>query len=283
MDSNHLVALSPAAMAQLGGNTETPVRVRRVNPPEAQRMMLRRGDAAPLRMDTPSSLLTVLRRRLPESGSASLAANAAPPQAIETVEVAASAATPAAAQLPATEPAVDAATPTPAGELAAAEPVSEMPAAPAGETPPEVAAAEPVAPVAPVPAPADPAAEEETFAAVFETEQPAQAVAVAEAVQPPEAVEPAEVVEAPEGEAAEGEAVAQAPQVLEGGFLVQAATFANSDNAQRAANALGGQISQSGEYYRVRTGPFATRGEAEASLANVRRAGYSDARILTSG
>jgi rare lipoprotein A len=33
----------------------------------------------------------------------------------------------------------------------------------------------------------------------------------------------------------------------------------------------------------VRTGPFATRGEAEASLAKVRAAGYRDARIYTSG
>ena len=260
MDSNHLLALSPAAMAQLGGNMETPVRVRRVNPPEAQRVMLRRGDAAPLRMDTPSSLLTVLRRRLPESGSASLAANAAPPQTIETVEVAASTATPAAAEVPAAE----AATLATEAALAVVEPAAEVSAEPVAE----VAAAVPDAP-------AELVTEEATFAEVFETESAAEAVAVAEGV------EAAEVAETPEiGAVAQ---VPQVPQVLEGGFLVQAAAFANPDNAQRAANVLGGQVSQSGDYYRVRTGPFATRGEAEASLANVRRAGYSDARILTSG
>jgi rare lipoprotein A len=46
---------------------------------------------------------------------------------------------------------------------------------------------------------------------------------------------------------------------------------------------LGGKVTRSGQYFRVRTGPFATRGEAEASLAKVRAAGYRDARIFTSG
>jgi len=237
MDSNHLLALSPAAMAQLGGNMETPVRVRRVNPPEEQRVMLRRGDAAPLRMDTPSSLLSVLRRRLPATGSASLAANTPRPHAIETVELAASTAPPATADVPVIE------SPAPAAEIAAS-PLPEL-------APLEAFAAAPA---------------EESFAEAFEPEQPVEVVEVAEAT-----------------EAAELEPAAAAPQPVEGGFVVQAAAFANPDNAQRAANAIGGMVTQSGDYYRVRTGPFATRGEAEASLANVRRAGYSDARILTSG
>ena len=232
MTTNHIVALSPAAMAQLGGNVETPVRVRRVNPPEEQRAMLRRSDAAPLRMDTPSSLLTVLRRRLPESGSVSLAANADAPRAIETVEVAASSASVTATEAPSMEEVQHAA---PAeSEVAMAEPGAEE--ADAG-TP----VLEPLAPVVAV---------------------GTNAVAPVEEVQQ----SPAEV-----------QTEAQA------GFFVQAAAFSNPDNARRAASDLGGKVSQYGQYYRVRTGPFATRGEAEASLANVRRAGYSDARILTSG
>ncbi len=200
MTTNHLLALSPAAISQLGAGVETPVRVRRVNPPEVQRAMLRAGEAAPQRMDTPSSLLTVLRRRLPDDGSASLASSAASGEELETVELAASTATQepdAIAQVEA--PALDAA---------------EVPSPRTNEDSP----------------PADTAA-----------------------------------------------------QALDAGFVVQAATFANSENASRAASVLGGEISRVGEYYRVRTGPFATRGEAEASLANVRSAGYSDARILTSG
>lgn len=61
MESNHLVSLSPAAMAQLGANADTPVRVRRVNPPENQRALLRAGEEAPLCMDTPRGLVEVLR------------------------------------------------------------------------------------------------------------------------------------------------------------------------------------------------------------------------------
>jgi rare lipoprotein A len=68
-----------------------------------------------------------------------------------------------------------------------------------------------------------------------------------------------------------------------GGFVVQAAAFSTADRATRVAGTLGGEVSRSGPYYRVRTGPFATRSEAEASLAKVRAAGYRDARIFTSG
>ena len=232
MTTNHIVALSPAAMAQLGGNVETPVRVRRVNPPEEQRAMLRRGEAAPLRMDTPSSLLTVLRRRLPQSGSVSLAASAAAPSAIDTVAVAASTAFPSATQAPALDEQQD---------VTIAESEVAMP-----EQDPEgtVAAAPELEPLAPV--------------------GPEVTLAVATAEK-------------------EQENPADVPAEAEDSFVVQAAAFSNPDNARRAASVLGGEVSQHGQFYRVRTGPFPTRGEAEASLANVRRAGYSDARILTSG
>ena len=208
MTSQHILALSPAAMAQLGIDADAPVRVRRVNPPEEQRAMLRSGASAPLRMDTPQSLLSVLQRRLPESGTASLGAEEpsmahAEDGRIETVEIAASSA--------AADPA------TPLAELDASESDTSV------NLPDEVI----------------------------------EAAAVAEPASP----EPA----------------------MDGRFVVQAASFANQDNARRAAAALGGEISQAGRFYRVRTGPFATRGEAEASLANVRRAGYTDARIQTSG
>jgi rare lipoprotein A len=78
-------------------------------------------------------------------------------------------------------------------------------------------------------------------------------------------------------------ATSQPPAPLESGFMVQAAAFSTAERAQSAATALGGDVSRSGRYFRVRTGPFATRGEAEASLAKVRAAGYTDARIFTSG
>ncbi|WP_343222300.1 septal ring lytic transglycosylase RlpA family protein [Novosphingobium profundi] len=61
-----LVELSPEAARQLGISASAPaaVRVRRVNPPEAERAALRQGGEAPLRMDTPEGLLQVLRRKL---------------------------------------------------------------------------------------------------------------------------------------------------------------------------------------------------------------------------
>ncbi|KLE36083.1 hypothetical protein AAW00_03805 [Aurantiacibacter luteus] len=224
MGTNDVIGLAPGALAQLGAGEGHPVRVRRVNPPEDQRALLRDGAAAPLRMDTPASLLTVLQRRLPERGAASLAARrSAVPQSGD-VEVAGFA--------------------SPTETVAEAE----LPAAAQGH--PNVA----------------------QFAEDF--------------AEPVEAAEDADSEVAPVT-LAEAAPVAQAEPTptptADGRFVVQAAAFASEDNARRAAAALDGTITQSGRFYRVRTGPYATRGEAEASLANVRRAGYSDARILTSG
>jgi len=65
MQGDGLVALSPGAMAQLGlTGTHAPVRVRRVNPPEVERALLRSGQQAPARMDTPPGLLAALKRKL---------------------------------------------------------------------------------------------------------------------------------------------------------------------------------------------------------------------------
>ena len=72
MTNDRLVSLSEAALAQLGIGEGAPVRMRRVNPPEEQRAQLRAGGEAPPRMDTPAGLLEVLKRRLPERGSAPL-------------------------------------------------------------------------------------------------------------------------------------------------------------------------------------------------------------------
>jgi rare lipoprotein A len=90
---------------------------------------------------------------------------------------------------------------------------------------------------------------------------------------PPAAIEPGSPAPAP----------ALRPAAGQGAFVVQAAAFSTADRADRAARVLDGEVTRAGQYYRVRTGPFATRGEAEASLAKVRAAGYSDARILTNG
>lgn len=80
MVNDALIELSPEAAAQLGiaGGAHAPVRVRRVNPPEVERAMLRSGGKAPERMETPEGLLKVLRRKL-ESQSPLLPPPSTPP------------------------------------------------------------------------------------------------------------------------------------------------------------------------------------------------------------
>ena len=212
MNSAHLLALSPAAMAQLQADAQSPVRVRRVNPPETERVLLRGGNSAPQRMDTPMSLVNVLKRQLPSA----LPVAAAPP-----VELAMDNAFGDLAQ--------------PQVEPAPIEQIAIEPSVPASQ------GLEPWIDTTP--------------------EQVAQAPLPAPAAAPRPRPQPQ----------------------ADGGFMVQAAAFSTAERADSAASALGGLVSQSGRFFRVQTGPFLSRSEAEASLAKVKAAGYSDARILTSG
>lgn len=207
MTNARLIALSPDAQAMLGASEATPVRVRRVNPPENERFALRAGQAAPERIDTPDSLVQVLRRKLPASGSVSLASSSTattePNTAADDVETA----------------------PT-------------IAAAPSSETTPTQQA---------TPSPST-------------TEEASNAPTAAP--KPP--------------------AVPSQP-VARGRFAVQAAAFRNKANAERAAKTISGFVKSGGGYHRVRTGPYANRGQAEAALVKVRAAGYSDAQIVTAG
>lgn len=199
MDGHDLIGLSRGAIAQLAASNGTPARVRRVNPPEDERALLRAGSPAPLRMDTPMPLVEVLKRKLPDR------------PVTTRVLAGASALQPEAPPLAGAEDAM---------------PVEEAHSS------------------ASLPAPASTAL--------------------------PRAATPVPVLH--------GQTAANSRA-----YVVQAAAFSTSERAQRAARALNGEVVQAGRYFRVRTGPFATRGEAEASLAKVRDAGYSDARILTNG
>lgn len=221
LDGDALIALAPAALEQLGAGAGEPVRVRRVNPPEEERAFLRAGRAAPLRMDTPKALLSVLQRKLPQNGGV-LPVQAAAPAALAQVELPPSR---AAANLPPVQ--------APAPAQAASQPSAES-------------------------------AGRENPVAVAQLEQ-------LEAVQQPEARQPTDQ---------EGFQPATTPT---GAYVVQAVALSSEDRARRVATAIGGKVSQAGKFYRVRTGPFATRSQAEASLAKVRAAGYSDARIFTNG
>lgn len=83
--NDRLIDLSQGAARQLGiaGQGHAPVRVRRVNPPEQERAMLRMGNAAAERLESPVMMLTALRRKLgitptpPMAGAASAPAAAA--------------------------------------------------------------------------------------------------------------------------------------------------------------------------------------------------------------
>lgn len=83
MTNDRLIELSPEAAAQLGlsDTDKAPVRVRRVNPPEQERALLRAGKEAPERMETPQALLKVLNRKLAEHSPLSPASPAPAPAA----------------------------------------------------------------------------------------------------------------------------------------------------------------------------------------------------------
>jgi cell division protein FtsN len=73
------------------------------------------------------------------------------------------------------------------------------------------------------------------------------------------------------------------------GFLVQAGSFRNEDNAERARSLLGGIApvevtpTQVGDetLFRVRVGPFVNEDAAASALARVTGAGYRGAKIVT--
>jgi len=78
------------------------------------------------------------------------------------------------------------------------------------------------------------------------------------------------------------------PKVQGQGLIIQAGSFKNKENADRARNALsaiapvdvtpiavGGNV-----YFRVRVGPFSDKSGAEAALAKVAKAGYQGAKMV---
>lgn len=71
------------------------------------------------------------------------------------------------------------------------------------------------------------------------------------------------------------------PLPATGRYTIQIGAFSVRDNASRLAKKTGGHVVNSGQYALVRTGPYATRGQAEAALAKLASEGYSGARILT--
>ncbi len=126
-DPNRLIDLSAGAAEELGIASQgaVPVRVRRTFPVDAERLALRSGRAVPPRLDTPESLLAILRERAAQlPRPAGMAAPAATPPA--------PAATPAPATPPVSRPTTPArpAPPVRGSGNALATPSPTVPAAP---------------------------------------------------------------------------------------------------------------------------------------------------------
>jgi len=220
MDGTHAIELSPAAAQQLGVSSDAPVRVRRVNPLESERALLRLGQNAPERIDTPKPLLTVLQRRLASDPAASHAGASLARSALIGV-------------------ATEEDAPVKAPARVVAKPVVAKPviAKPSPRTPP--AAGANFADVAPLPE--------------------------AKEVKPKPAPKPP---------------VQPAPSVVPSGSLVvQIGAFGEKSHAAALAEKAHGHVSPAGKLWRVRTGPYATRAQADAALAKAKAAGYTDARI----
>jgi rare lipoprotein A len=235
MTGDRLISLSQDAQTQLGSEDGTPVRVRRVNPPEIERAQLRMGQSVSERMATPQSLVAVLKRKLPEHGSVNLGS----PDARKTGATSTEMTEIAAISVPPSN-AVPTSKPLPLTET---EPVFDSASNPQASAPTDYALASP-----------DASTPEVTKPEIVATSQPE-----------------------PKPEAT------PKPAPTSGKFVIQAAAFSNKISAQKVASTLGGFIQPSGKYFRVRVGPFSNRGQADAALAKVRAAGYSDARVSTAG
>lgn len=259
MTGNGVVGLSAGAKAQLAVTDNAPIRIRRVNPPEVDRAQLRTGQMAPLRMETPKSLLTVLKRKLANNTSVSLAS--------------------------ANQQAAPKAASRPASPMTGATGTKELPPLAALPTPKAMpAAAKPPARVAANPANRRTATDFEnafTRERKAVTSYPLAPIAGTRAIS--KAAPAAVVRPAPETVRTSPEPATKIEKPTSGDFVIQAAAFSNKANADRLANTIDGFVEKSGRFYRVRKGPFVSRGQAEAALAKVRAAGYKDARVYKAG
>ena len=278
MDSNHTIELSPAALAQLGASNDgqAPVRVRRVNPLENERALLRAGMNAPERMATPKPLLAVLQRRLATDPNANHAG------ASLATSVLVGAAHDEDDDAPAAKPAPKLAMATPAAKPVKAA-ITPMPVAPTPRQPiaPPVTGASYATPrftaLAPVKTPVELA-----YAAPGQPAQsfvPVKPVVKPLAVAKPVAIAKPAVKPKPAAPIALEARVSAAPAPAAGGFVVQYGAFSEKSRAQSLARAAGAQIVGGGALWRVRSTAYPSRPAAEAALAKAKAAGYTEARI----
>ncbi len=250
MLKDRVVALSPAAAEALdiAGGSNAPVRVRRVNPPAQEKAMLRMGNAAPDRLDTPPALLSALKRRLVESGTPKprdVVMTAPAPRPANPLQT-----KPTAVRIP---PAQKPMTPRPA----AARPGADF------DTPSMPRAPRPAPVAQPVP------------------QRPSQA-------RPPIRAQDGDrfIIEDASGrtevtvQTGGYEPSGGSPVRASGGAAyVQIASFGLESRAIALARKVGGSVQSAGSVWRVRTGPYQDEASARAALSDAVSKGYRDARI----
>jgi rare lipoprotein A len=251
MVKDKVIVLSPGAARQLGvdGSGSLAVRVRRTNPVEQEKSVLRQGSAAPTRLDTPPALLSALRRRLSESSGKPVDLTVAPTSVVPPLRR-----PPLARPAPPVQTGAD----------------FDPPSAPVRVAPPTrrpVAAPEARRPTAPPPSRGN-----DRFV-VEDAGKPHWIVgAGAPDNSPPTAptARPASVKPA-SGKPASGKTATP--------LFVQIASFSSETRARAMAQQTGASVVQAGSVYRVRKGPYADDASARAALGQVVAKGYRGARV----
>ncbi len=267
--NDRLIDLSEGAARQLGitgqgitGQGVAGVRVRRVNPPEQERTILRSGMSAAERISTPDGLLNILRAKLK-----ALPQPAAPVRTARAV-------TPSNAGLSSVplQGGIDAGAPYEGGDSSDGRFVREGSAP--GATRQANTSRPPRGATPTSPPPTQPQKSLDEFireggsaSPTYEESAPTQRqntrTAQARAVQP---VQPAQAAQ---------------PEYAAGGtYVIQVAAFSDKERAIDFARKIRAAVDFTGTAYRVRYGPFNSEAEAQSGLATVQKRGYREARIF---
>lgn len=239
---DRLIDLSQGAARQLGilDKGAVAVRVRRVNPPESERALLRQGQPVAMRMETPESLLVPLRRRLDGKAKPAGLAKATAPM-------------PAPASDAGVKPKPEKAKPEKARPVVAAKPVTPVPAA----------------------KPAVNATSSGRFIVEGEGTRPAMAQNSTGDNRATMNPAPAPATPKPEPKPAAKPAAADGNyfvQVAAFGSRARADELAKRIGAVTTASA-------NGKVFRVRYGPYANADAAQQGLTLAKRNGYQGVRI----
>jgi rare lipoprotein A len=246
MRKDKVTSLSPGAARQLGveGQSNLAVRFRRTSPVFEEKVVLRQGRSAPVRLDTPPALLSALRRRLGETSGKPVDLAVAPPPVS------------APSKPMVTRPLVR---PKP--------PVTARPPVTAGADfdVPSGVARPPERPSRPTPAP-NPRGNDR-----FVVEQAGKPHWI-EGAGAPNREPPGTIVSARPSPAP------MAPKAM-APLFVQIASFSSESRARALAQQTGASVVQAGSVYRVRKGPYSDDASARAALGQVVAKGYRGAVI----